>query len=179
VEPYNICIEYIVNPCIGVSIIFESTNIDVQNQIMPTHNFHSLLQKMNNEHLIFYDVMYIKSQNPNEPIHLFTVGGAGIGKTFTLMFIIQALIRFYNIHPQLYLLKKKVLFMAYIIKMIFNIDGTTIHSNIFIPLNCKGLLSLNLEHFDNLVKKYDQLQLIVLDEISFKIGKRKLKFIYF
>jgi hypothetical protein len=59
-EPYNICIEYIVNPCIGVSIIFESTNIDVQNQIMPTNKFHSLFQKMNNEHLIFYDVMYRK-----------------------------------------------------------------------------------------------------------------------
>ncbi len=134
---------------------------------------------MNNEHFLFYDVMYRKSQNPNEPIHLFIVGGAALGKTFTLVFIIQALICFNNIHPQLYLLKKKVLFMAYIIKMIFNIDGTTIHSNIFIPLNCKGLLSLNLEHFDNLVKKYDQLQLIVLDEISFKIGKRKLKFIVF
>jgi hypothetical protein len=60
-EPYNICNEYIVNPCIGVSIIPDSTNIDVQEQIMPTHEFHSLLQKMNNEQrLIFYDVMYRK-----------------------------------------------------------------------------------------------------------------------
>jgi hypothetical protein len=37
VEPYNICNEYIVNPCIGVSIIFHSTNIDAKDQIMPTH----------------------------------------------------------------------------------------------------------------------------------------------
>jgi hypothetical protein len=29
VEPYNICNGNIVNPCIGVSIIFDSTNIDV------------------------------------------------------------------------------------------------------------------------------------------------------
>jgi hypothetical protein len=48
VEPNNICNEYIVNPCIGVSTILDSTNIDVQDQIMPTHEFHSLLQKMNN-----------------------------------------------------------------------------------------------------------------------------------
>jgi hypothetical protein len=68
VEPYNICIEYIVNPCISVSTIFNSTNIDVEDQIMPTHELHSLLQKMNNEHLIFYDVMYKKTQNSNEPI---------------------------------------------------------------------------------------------------------------
>jgi hypothetical protein len=113
VEPHNICIEYIVNPSIGVSSIFDSTNIDVQNQIMPTHEFHSLFQKMSNENFIFYDVMYRKNQNPNEPIHLFITRGASIGKTFTLMFIIQALICFYNIHPQLYLLKKKILLMAY------------------------------------------------------------------
>jgi hypothetical protein len=48
-EPYNICNECIVNPFISVSTILDSTNIDVQDQIMPTHQFHSLLQKMNNE----------------------------------------------------------------------------------------------------------------------------------
>jgi hypothetical protein len=57
-EPYNICNEYIVNPCIGVCTIPNSTNIDVPYQIMPTNEFHSLLQKMNNEQcLIFDDVL--------------------------------------------------------------------------------------------------------------------------
>jgi hypothetical protein len=60
-EPYTICNEYIVNPCIGVSTNPNSTNIDVQDQIMPTHEFHSLLQKMNNEQcFIFDDVLYKK-----------------------------------------------------------------------------------------------------------------------
>jgi hypothetical protein len=94
VEPYNICNGNNTNPCIGVSTIPNSTNIDVQDQIMPTHEFHSLLQKMNNEHFIFDDVTYIKKQNPNEPIHLFINGGVGMGKIFTLMFLIQALIHF-------------------------------------------------------------------------------------
>jgi hypothetical protein len=62
VEPYNICNEYIVNPCIGVSIIPNLTNVNVQDQIMPTFKFHSLLQKMNNKHLIFYDVVYQKNK---------------------------------------------------------------------------------------------------------------------
>ncbi len=66
VEPYNICNEYIVNPCIGASTIIDSTNIDVQDQIMPTHEFHSLLPKMNNEHLIFDDVMYPKKNNKSK-----------------------------------------------------------------------------------------------------------------
>ncbi len=83
VEPYKIWNEYIVNPCIGVSTIPNSTNI------MPTHEFHSLLQKMNNEEcLIFGDVMYQKNKNSNEPFHLFIIGGVGIGKNFTFMFLI-------------------------------------------------------------------------------------------
>jgi hypothetical protein len=51
-----------------------------------------------------------------------------------------------------------------------------IHSSLSIPFNCKDLPSLSLEQLDNLVKKYDQLQLIILDEISL-MGKRILKFI--
>jgi hypothetical protein len=35
-EPYNIYNEYIHNPRISVSIILDSTNIDVQDQIMRT-----------------------------------------------------------------------------------------------------------------------------------------------
>jgi hypothetical protein len=42
VEPYNICSEYIVNPCIGVSLQFL-----IQPILMPTHEFHSSLQKTN------------------------------------------------------------------------------------------------------------------------------------
>jgi hypothetical protein len=54
--------------------------------------------------------------------------------------------------------------MTYTRKTTFNIDGTTIHSSLFIPLSRKNLPSLNSEQLDNLVNKYDQLQLIVLDE---------------
>ena len=58
------------------------------------------------------------------------------------MLLIQALIRFYNRHPHLDPLKKKILIMAYTGKTTFNIDGNTIHSSLSIPLNCKDLLSL-------------------------------------
>ncbi len=58
--------------------------------------------------------------------------------------------------------------------LLFNIDGTMIHSNIFIPFNCKDLPSLSSEWLDNLVLKYDQLQLTILDEISL-IRRRILK----
>jgi hypothetical protein len=51
--------------------------------------------------------------------------------------------------------------MAYIGNATFNIDGTTIHSSIYIILNCKDLLSLNSKWLESLIKKYDQLQLMV------------------
>jgi hypothetical protein len=51
VEPYNINIEYVITPHIGMSTIFYSNNIDAQDQILPTHEFHSLFQKMNIEYL--------------------------------------------------------------------------------------------------------------------------------
>ena len=66
--------------------------------------------------------------------------------------------------------------MAYTRKATYNIDGATIHSSLSLPLNCKYLPSLSSERLDTLVKKYDQLQLLVLDEISL-ISKRILKFI--
>jgi hypothetical protein len=112
VKPYNICNEYIVNTCIGVSIILDSTNTDVRDQIMSTHEFHSLFQNNRYGHLIFDDFMYIKI-NPNDPIYLFITRGVGTNNFFTLMVLIQALILFYNIHPHLDLLKKNSLLMAY------------------------------------------------------------------
>lgn len=91
------------------------------------------------------------------------------------MLLIQALLRFYNRHPDSNPLKKKALLMAYTGKVAYNIDGATIYSSLSLPLNCKNLPSLISERLDTLVKKYDQLQLLVLDEISL-IGKRILKF---
>jgi hypothetical protein len=63
-----------------------STNIDVQDQIMPTHESIHYFKKwiMNILYLMMSHIE--KKQNPNEPIHLFINGGVGMGKIFTLMF---------------------------------------------------------------------------------------------
>jgi hypothetical protein len=50
VEPYDICSEYIVNPCICVF-----PQLLIQLILMPTHEFHSLFQKMNNEQCFIFD----------------------------------------------------------------------------------------------------------------------------
>jgi hypothetical protein len=83
--------------------------------------------------------MFTKKQNPNEPLHLFIIGGADTCKIFILVLLIQGLLCFYNKYSQLDPSKKKTLFMAYIGKTTFNIDEITIPSSISIPLNCKDL----------------------------------------
>jgi len=59
VEPYNINTKYVITPHIGMSTIPNSNNVDTQDQILPTHEFHSLFQKMNNEqHFTFLDIIF-------------------------------------------------------------------------------------------------------------------------
>jgi hypothetical protein len=63
VEPYNINTEYVITPHIGMSAILNSNNVDAQDQILPTHEFHSLFKKLNNEeHLIYLDFIF-KAKN--------------------------------------------------------------------------------------------------------------------
>jgi hypothetical protein len=52
-------------------------------------------------------------------------------------------------------LKSKVMKLAYIGKVAFNINGMTIHSTLAIPLNknFNGLKTLNDEKHDSLIKK--------------------------
>jgi hypothetical protein len=71
------------------------------------------------------------------------------------------------------LLKQNVMKLGYTGKAAFNIGGSTIHSALGIPLN-KSLLELgglSDERHDNFAKKYDQLRLLVIDEISL-VGSR-------
>jgi hypothetical protein len=60
--------------------------------------------------------------------------------------------------------------------MTFNIDGTTIHSKLSLPLNYKHLQFLSIERLNSLSKTYDDLQLVVLNEVSL-IGSKIFSFI--
>ncbi len=82
----------------------------------------------------------IEKINPNEPIHLFIIRGVNVGKTFTLKLLIQALVHFYNRHLHSDPFIKEIFAHSIYGK---SIDGTTIHSSLSIPLNCKDLPSLN------------------------------------
>jgi hypothetical protein len=101
--------------------------------------------------------MYKKTIHSNQPIHLFFTRGTNIGKTFALLLLIQGFLKHYNIKLGFDPLKQKAILMVYTCKMTFNIDGTTIHSVLSLPLNCKHLQSLSIEKFDSLLKTCDEL----------------------
>ena len=72
-------------------------------------------------------------------------------------------------------LKSKALLMAFTGKAAFNIGGTTIHSTLHIPVNqsLSNLNKLSTETLSKLTEQYEQLQFIVIDEISL-VGARML-----
>jgi ABC-type transport system involved in cytochrome c biogenesis ATPase subunit len=76
---------------------------------------------------LFDDVMHKNQLYFNTSICLFLTGAVGIGKTFTLKLIIQGLLQLYNRDISFDLTKTKVLLMALISKVAFNIDGSIIH----------------------------------------------------
>ncbi len=95
------------------------------------------------------------------------------------MSIIQNMLRYYikgmtNVN----LLKPKIMESTYIKKIAFNINGKTIHSTLLIPLNKKfnELKELSDERCNILTKTYDQLWLLILEEISL-VGNKMMTFI--
>ncbi len=71
------------------------------------------------------------------------------------------------------LTKTKALLMASIGKVVFNIDSLTIHStlNILVQQSLSSLPNLSSNSLNRFTCRYEQLQLVVINEISF-VGAR-------
>jgi len=88
-------------------------------------------------------------------------------KKVTLKVIIQGLLRLYNKNISFDLTKNKVLFMISIGKVSFNINNLTIHLTFNIPIQQSlfNLLNLSSYSLNRFTCRYEQLQLLVIDEI--------------
>jgi hypothetical protein len=96
----------------------------------------------------------------------FFTSGVGINKTFTLKLIIQGLLQLYNRNMSHDLTKTKALLMASTNKFAFN--TLIIHStlNIDVQQSLFSLPNLSSYSLNRFICRYDQLQLVVIDEIS-------------
>jgi len=138
-----------------------------------------LFKQLNEEQrLIFDDVMHRKQLNPNILICLFFIGDAGIGKKFYIKTYNSSIIIIYNKNISFVLTKTKALLMASISKVTFNINGLTIHStlNILVQQSLSTLPNLSTNSLNTFTYKYEQLQLVLIDEISL-VGAKMLNVI--
>ena len=109
--------------------------------------------------------MLRKKTLPHKKIHLFLTGGAGTGKTFLLMLLIQGLLRHYTKTLDSNIDTPIALVMAYTGKVTFNVGGTTIHSALLLPLVSQKI-GLSSKKLDTLTTHYRNQKIIVIDEIS-------------
>jgi hypothetical protein len=99
----------------------------------------------------------------------FLIRGAKTRKKFTLKLIIQGLLRLYNRDIHFNLTTTKALFMASTCKITFNINDLRIHSALNIPIQQTlfSLVNLSSDSLNKFTCQYEQLQLVVINEISF------------
>ncbi len=105
---------------------------------------------------IFDNILYKEHEHPNRPLHIFIIEGVDIRKPFTLLSNIEALLQFYVKHDKnMDPLKATSLKMIYIERVAININDTTIHPILAIPINknVDQLTNLSDEKKDVLIKQ--------------------------
>ena len=102
-----------------------------------------------------------------DPLHIFLTGGAGTGKSHLIKTIYHALTKVFS-YRAMTLDKPKVLLVAPTGVAAVNINGTTIHTSLRIPVGRygKNLPRLNDKKRPALRNNLCELQALIIDEIS-------------
>ena len=142
--------------------------------LVPKHmedtSFEQLINKLNQEqrHFVFGLLNHVKTTD--DPFLVFLTGGAGTGKSVTIVAIYQSLIRWYARQPGF---KEKpdmvtVLLVGPTGKSAFHIGGTTIHSALGIPVtqNKNELKPMSSELKNKFRNRLWNLKVIIIDEVS-------------
>ena len=143
----------------GSTIVETPSTTDLQ--------FREKVQLLNKEQMeFFYHVLHSVKGN-KEPLRLFLSGGAGVGKSFVLNVLYEAITRYLNKLPGENPDDVKVIKVAPTGKAAFNIGGNTIHSAFNIPAS-QGFkyTALDSDRLNTMRKQYKSLKIIFIDEIS-------------
>ena len=99
-----------------------------------------------------------------KPLHIFLTGNAGCGKSFLMKVIYQTLTKIFS-YGSVSVDKPKVLLMAPTGVAAINIDGTTIHTALNIPVGQfgKNLPGLSDKMKCNLRNRLADLKVIIID----------------
>ena len=107
-----------------------------------------------------------------KPLHIFITGGAGTGKSHLIKTLYAALMKILNYNSQSPE-HSKVILLAPTGVAAVNIAGTTIHSALGIPVDCRGMQipKLSNKRRCSLRMQLQDLKAIIIDEISMVSNK--------
>ena len=146
--------------------------------LIPDIELNAMIRSLNHRQSALYNIVHswskqcIKSNLAStlvnmEPLHIFLTGNAGCGKSFLMKVLYQSLTKTLS-YGNISLDKPKVLLMVPTGVAAINIDGTTIHTALHIPVGSfgKNLPPLSDKMKSSLINKLADLKVIIIDEIS-------------
>ncbi|XP_062616288.1 uncharacterized protein LOC134278001 [Saccostrea cucullata] len=142
---------------------------------LPDNEYLKLLGSLNVKQREFFNHVLQWIKTKTDPIYSFLSGGAGVGKSVLIRALYQALHRYLcsieGENPD----DIRILLCAYTGKAAYNIGGATIASAFHQKIN-QSQQSLHCDELNTFRTKYQNLKLIIIDEISM-VGNRSLALI--
>ncbi|XP_061193259.1 uncharacterized protein LOC133201473 [Saccostrea echinata] len=142
---------------------------------LPDSEYLKLLGSLNVKQREFFNHVLQWVKTKTEPIYSFLSGGAGVGKSVLIRALYQALHRYLcsteGENPD----DIRILLCAFTGKAAYNIGGATIASAFHQKIN-QSQQSLHCDELNTFRRKYQNLKLIIIDEISM-VGNRSLALI--
>lgn len=151
---------------------------DLINKEIEDEEYRAKLRCLNKEQLhVLYHVLH-HIQISDQPICHFLTGGAGVGKTFVLKLLYQAMLKYYNKQPGTDPGLLHIMLTAPTGKAAYLLRGNTLHLALKIPINQKlEFKSLDNDSLNTLRTQMASTKVIFIDEISM-VGVRLFSFIH-
>jgi hypothetical protein len=170
-EPYDI------GQDMGITVNLIREEELVRNRETSDDNFRGMVRRLNKEQREIFDHILNAVKTSREQQCIFVTGGAGVGKTFFIHTLYQALLKFYDHLPGADFNTMKVLLTAPTGKAAYNIRGNTIHSTL--ALSGRGGPHVKDLTFDTLARlrnKLGDIKFLIIDEISM-VGTKMLNLV--
>jgi hypothetical protein len=130
-------------------------------------DFRAMVRQLNREQRQIFDHILHTVKTDGEQMCTFITGGAGVGKSFLIKTLYQALLKHYNSIPGTDFNELRILLMAPTGKAAYNIKGNTIHSALNISIyKEKRSLPLTTDVLTALKAKIGSTKVVIIDEIS-------------
>ena len=164
---------------IGLSAHIANDEIEMIQNRLNEKDYLELLSSLNcKQRQIFTHIVHSLTYKPDEKLHVFITGGAGVGKSVVIRALYQFLHRLLCSESGQDPEDTRILLCAYTGLAAYNIQGSTLHSAFCIEPNQKLTYKrLSDDKRNTLQTKYKELAMLIVDEVSM-VGNEMLNFLY-